>query len=57
MSLMLRIVLRHARQREKTGIEKVNRAMLKALLDFARRHFVLFWGSEICRRADHWFLS
>ena len=43
---MLRIVLRHARQREKTGIEKVNRAMLKALLDFARRHFVLFGAAK-----------
>ena len=39
---MPRIVLRHARQRETTGIEKGNRAMLKASLDFARRHIVLF---------------
>ena len=42
MSLMPRIVLRHARQRETIGFEKGNRAMLKASLDFARCHIVLF---------------
>ena len=43
---MPRIVLRHARQRETTGIEKDNRAMLKASLDFARRHIVLFGAAK-----------